>query len=33
MDKVVCEHDLIHIYNKHECDGCCVQYILTEETE
>jgi hypothetical protein len=33
MDKVICEHDLLHIYNKHECDGCCAQYILTEETK
>jgi len=23
-----CRHDLVHIYNRHECDGCCARYIL-----
>jgi hypothetical protein len=31
MDKVVCEHDLLHVYNKHECDGCCASYVLIDE--
>jgi len=26
-----CEHDLVHIYEKHECDGCCAQYILVNK--
>ena len=33
MDKVVCEHNLTHKFERHECDGCCARYILTEETE
>jgi hypothetical protein len=28
MNYVVCEHDLTHRYAKHECDGCCAQYVL-----
>lgn len=27
---IKCEHGLIHIYHKHECDGCCAQYVLEE---
>jgi hypothetical protein len=23
-----CRHELVHIYNRHECDGCCARYIL-----
>lgn len=31
MNYVTCEHDLLHKYEKHECDGCCARYILTKE--
>lgn len=30
---VICEHDLLHKFERHECDGCCAQYVLTEEVE
>lgn len=33
MNNVICEHDLLHKVERHECDGCCARYILTEETE
>jgi len=26
-----CEHNLVHKYDKHECDGCCAQYILVND--
>ena len=31
MNSVTCEHNLIHKFERHQCDGCCVQYVLTEE--
>ena len=31
MTSVSCEHNLTHKFERHECDGCCVQYVLTEE--
>jgi hypothetical protein len=27
-DSKTCRHGLIHIYDRHECDGCCARYIL-----
>ena len=28
MNSVVCEHNLVHEFEEHECDGCCARYIL-----
>lgn len=30
MNNVVCEHDLLHKVERHECDGCCARYLLTD---
>lgn len=31
MYETICEHDLLHVFERHECDGCCAQIILTEK--
>jgi len=31
MNNVICEHDLLHKVERHECDGCCARYSLTNE--
>jgi hypothetical protein len=31
MNNVICEHDLLHKVERHECDGCCARYVLTDE--
>lgn len=32
-ESITCRHDLIHIYDRHECDGCCARYILEPITQ
>ena len=27
----VCEHNLLHMYDRHTCDGCCASRILDKE--
>jgi hypothetical protein len=29
-ESITCSHELVHIYDKHECDGCCARYTLTK---
>jgi len=31
MNYYVCEHDLTHKSERHECDGCCSQVILIDK--
>jgi hypothetical protein len=28
---IVCQHYLMHKAERHECDGCCSQYVLIDD--
>ena len=28
MKSFQCRHDLVHVFDRHECDGCCAQVRL-----
>lgn len=28
MKSFQCRHDLVHVFERHECDGCCAQVRL-----